>query len=108
MTLTERNPMLRQGDVLLVRVRSIPKAAKRQHSKGMIVLAYGEVTGHAHTVDAGKAVLSLGEGGVMFLTVEELTAVRHQQHAPLTLEPGNYKVIRQREYTPEAIRNVAD
>lgn len=100
--------MLRQGDVLLVPVRSIPKGAKVQRTTGQIVLAHGEVTGHAHTVDARMAKVSLDEGGVMFLTVEELTEVRHQEHAPVTLSPGTYKVVRQREYSPTELRNVAD
>lgn len=99
---------LRQGDVLLIEVTSIPKDAKTQKPKGRIVLAEGEVTGHAHTVDSRQAELSLTEGGVMFLTVEELTEVRHQEHAPIPLAPGKYKVMRQRQYFPEAIRNVAD
>ena len=100
--------MLRQGDVLLVPVRSIPKSVVAQKIKGRIVLAHGEVTGHAHTVDARRATLVIAEGGVTYLTVEQLTEVRHQEHAPVTLQPGKYKVVRQREYTPEAIRNVAD
>lgn len=100
--------MLRQGDVLLIPVRSIPRSATAQKTKGRIVLAHGEVTGHAHTVDAHQATLSIAEGGVTYLTVEQLTEVQHQEHAPVTLQPGKYKVVRQREYTPEAIRNVAD
>lgn len=101
--------MLRQGDVLLVLVASVPKSAKRQKTQGQIILAHGEVTGHAHTVDAGRATLSVdAEGGVTYLTVTELTEVMHQEHAAIALPPGTYKVVRQREYTPEAIRNVAD
>jgi len=106
--LTKEDQMFRQGDVLLVPVRTIPTAATVQKAKGRIVLAYGEVTGHAHTVDGRRAELSLTEGGVTFLTVKELTEVRHQEHAVVALPPGIYKVVRQREYTPEAIRNVAD
>lgn len=101
--------LLRQGDVLLVPVARIPKGAKAQRTKGRIVLAHGEVTGHAHTVDARRARLSVDtEGGVTYLTVDKLTEVTHQEHAPVTLQPGKYKVVRQREYTPEAIRTVAD
>lgn len=100
--------MLRQGDVLLVPVASVPQSAKVQKVKGRIVLAHGEVTGHAHTVDGRRAQLLIAEGGMTYLTVEQLTEVRHQEHAPMTLQPGKYKVVRQREYTPEAIRNVAD
>ena len=32
----------------------------------------------------------------------------HDEHDTLTIAPGAYKVIRQREYHPEEIRNVAD
>ena len=99
---------LRQGDVLLLPVNRLPRSAKQQPATGRIVLAQGEATGHAHTVDQHAATMSLDEGGVMFLTVEQLTEVRHQEHAPLRLEPGKYKVVRQREYTPQAPHNVAD
>lgn len=98
----------RQGDVLLVRVPRVPKAATPQGAASRIVLAEGEVTGHAHTIDGRKAQVSLDEGGVMYVTIEELTEVRHQEHAPVTLEPGAYRVMRQREYAPDEIRNVAD
>lgn len=99
---------LRQGDVLLVRVGRIPQSAREQEAKGRIVLAHGEATGHAHTVDGERAKLSRTDGGVTYLTVAQLTEVLHQEHAPVTLKPGKYKVVRQREYTPEAIRSVAD
>lgn len=32
----------------------------------------------------------------------------HEEHGPITLTTGLYRVVRQREYTPTAIRNVAD
>ena len=37
-----------------------------------------------------------------------LTTLTHDEHGPITLEPGVYKVRIQREYSPEAIHNVAD
>jgi len=101
--------MLRQGDVLIIPVRRAPKKLTPvQAEDGRLILARGEVTGHHHSVDAGVATLSLDEGGVMYLDIDELTEIRHQEHAPIPLAPGKYKVVRQREYSPEAIRNVAD
>ncbi|SRR6266699_1562422 len=101
--------MLRQGDVLLIPVTRVPKKLTPvQPERGRLILARGEVTGHHHSVDAKTATLNLDEGGVLYMTVEELTAIRHQEHAPIPLAPGKYKVIRQREHSPEAIRNVAD
>ncbi|MGH9523996.1 MAG: hypothetical protein ACRD3E_15850 [Terriglobales bacterium] len=32
----------------------------------------------------------------------------HEEHAPIVLPPGDYEIVRQREYSPEEIRNVAD
>jgi hypothetical protein len=97
----------RQGDVLIRRISSLPtqKAAPRANG----VLAYGEVTGHAHKVeDLTRAeVLEIGEG--LYLRVgEEGVRVIHEEHAPITLPGGNYEVEIQREYTPAEIRNVCD
>lgn len=39
---------------------------------------------------------------------EGLAALRHEEHKPVIHAPGSYQVIRQREYSPAAIRNVAD
>ena len=35
-------------------------------------------------------------------------ALEHDEHETIQLPPGDYRIIRQREYSPEAIRNVAD
>jgi hypothetical protein len=34
--------------------------------------------------------------------------LEHQEHDPIVIPPGAYRVIRQREYAPEDIRNIAD
>ena len=34
--------------------------------------------------------------------------LRHEEHAEITLPAGIYKITRQREYSPEAIRSVCD
>lgn len=105
----------RQGDVLLTLVAELPKGAKDVSPNGRIVLAYGEVTGHAHAVydevereSKIKPARLWDAGAERFLQVVEKTALRHEEHAPVPLEPGIYKVTIQREYAPDAIRNVAD
>jgi hypothetical protein len=99
--------MIRQGDVL---IRRGDLAAGRivPAEDGRLILARGEATGHHHSVDARHGSLSIDEGGVMYLTIDQLTQVEHQEHAPLTLEPGVYEVTRQREYTPERPQYVGD
>lgn len=53
-----------QGDVLLRRVQELPTAATPLPlDRGHVVLAYGEVTGHAHAIDGKLARLfGLGDG----------------------------------------------
>lgn len=103
---------IRQGDVLLIPVRAIPaKATPVQRDNGRVILAYGEVTGHAHAVadtlqDPACELLATGDS--TYLRVDRISQLVHEEHSALALEPGAYRVIRQREYSPEEIRNVAD
>ncbi len=108
--------MYRQGDVLIERVNSLPKNAVEIPQHGRIVLALGEVTGHAHAIalDDGAVKARLFDAGTeRFLQVLSASVLAHEEHAAIALEPGVYRVSKfgtgtQREYTPEAIRNVAD
>ena len=104
--------IFRQGDVLLTRVASIPAGAKEaNHAQDGIVLAWGEVTGHRHLVlteDKAPKARMWDAGAERYLQVLETTALQHEEHAAIPLEPGVYKVTAQREYHPEAIRNVVD
>lgn len=98
---------VRQGDVLLVKVGKVPAKVKRL---GTNIVAYGEVTGHCHKVevDAGDVTLVEDEEGNMFVNVKGKATMKHDEHAPIGLDEGSYKVVIQREYTPEAIRPVLD
>lgn len=100
--------MLRQGDVLLIPSThsSFRQPIGKQKAvvssvAGRHVLAYGEVTGHHHSVPATAGSLTIDEGGVTYLTIEELTQVEHQEHADLVLEPGLYERRIQREWSDE-------
>ena len=102
-----KNAIYRQGDVLIRRIQSLPKQTAQPRLNG--ILAYGEVTGHAHKVeDMTRAEVLEIESGLYMRVGEEGVRIVHEEHAPITLPPGNYEVEIQREYTPEAIRNVAD
>lgn len=98
----------RQGDVFVSRIKALPASVTTvPRDNGRIVLAYGEVTGHAHAIAELDAELLMAEGQV-YLRADGEVVLRHEEHGAITLSPGVYKVTRQREYTPEAIRNVAD
>jgi hypothetical protein len=101
--------MLRQGDVLLIRIEgSIPVDARRVDGPGgRIVLAYGEATGHAHAVIGGEATV-YESGHERFLEVRLASSLIHEEHAALDLEAGAYRIVRQREYAPGEFRSVQD
>ncbi len=103
--------MYRQGDVLVVRIESLPnQATPLAPEAGRVILAHGEATGHCHSVDATVARLFAVSGVEdRFLEVAAPVALLHQEHDAITLEPGIYRIVRQREYSDEdEIRRVAD
>ncbi len=102
----------RQGDVLIERIDSMPRnCTKIDRENGRVILAHGEVTGHAHALTAPGCELFAAESepGVTFLEIRDaMAALKHDEHGTIDLPAGTYRVTRQREYSPEAIRNVAD
>lgn len=102
----------RQGDVMIERVEALPaQLTKIEREGGRVILAHGEVTGHAHAISSAGASLFASElhPDVTFLDVKEAMAeLVHDEHSTIQLPAGTYRVTRQREYSPEQIRRVAD
>jgi hypothetical protein len=127
----------RQGDVYIYPLTRRPDAADIGATKKegkALVLAYGEVTGHKHAIyphidraekvhknpnpatlhelrNLGKYVPLIGgfpdEG--MYLEARERCLVRHEEHDPISLAPGDYAIIHQHEHDGfEELRRVAD
>lgn len=80
-----------------VLVNSIPEGAKKLDRKE---LAYGEVTGHAHRVDVGE--LFETKEGQLYLKVDKLTKVSHEEHKTIELDKGCYLVDVKRQYSPQS------
>jgi hypothetical protein len=108
--------MYRQGDVLIVPVEeaAVPPSAaalpgQPRDARGRLVLALGEVTGHAHAVvGPGELRRESGQFGRAWLHLPQGGRVVHEEHAAIGLPRGWYRVVRQREYVPGAVRVVAD
>lgn len=111
----------RQGDVLIESIASVPKTAVKQKRRRQIILAHGEVTGHHHALEIRDPADWWKEGeiastnnkprtlaGELFVSLPFGGVVTHPEHAKIKLPAGTFRVTRQREYSPEAIRNVAD
>ena len=104
--------VLRQGDVLLVQVAELPKGAKREKPEnGRVILAHGEVTGHAHAIAVkpkAPVAVAWSANAERFLQVMEKTTLRHEEHGVVDLNPGIYHIAIQVEYTPAELRRVQD
>lgn len=102
---------MRQGDVLLIELSEdqVPaeKGTRVEPEDGRLILVRGEATGHHHSVAASSARLFESAIG-MLLFVDRATKLLHQEHAAVQLRTATYLALRQQEYTPQGLRNVAD
>jgi hypothetical protein len=74
-----------------------------------VVLAYGEVTGHAHAIaDSGAALLRHEDNQYLRVTAAGGVGLTHEEHDTIVVPRGDYRVVRQREYAPEAPGFVED
>lgn len=109
------NNLARQGDVLIRRVKGMPaQLTEIPREGGRVVLAHGEVTGHSHAIACPRATLYMdigsGPGGRRYLSVtgDDAAVLEHEEHDAVAIPPGCYEIVGQREYSPEAVRRVAD
>ena len=121
----EIKKMGRQGDVLFIRVDSMPEGlvSYKGRKPGVITVSDSE-TGHDHDVlerDGDTEVRAFVEPNTsaenlmkMFLIVKGDSPADvihnrdHHKHGTLSLGEGTWKVIRQRQMTPEGMRRVQD
>ena len=93
---------IRQGDVLLIAVDGVQPPADARHTSE-VVLALGEVTGHAHRLQAAD-ILEWSEDDQRYVYVlgHELGSVTHEEHdprpAPVVAPEMAYRVVPQREW----------
>jgi hypothetical protein len=105
--------VIRQGDVLLIRVTVIPKDAILQEQKGhKLILALGEATGHHHRFEFiandYNVKLHATAGGVRYLDVQKPAQLLHEEHSAAKIPAGLWLVPNQVEYTPKELIRVAD
>jgi hypothetical protein len=113
------NEMFAQGDLLIERVGDVEPSGiiLGPDATGATVLAEGELTGHRHAIfdrvtmfrdDALAREIPAGLY-VGHIKVERGSAlIQHQEHAPVNLAEGTYRVRRQRELEPKDAVLVSD
>lgn len=105
-----KNIIFRQGDVLIRRVAKLPNVVEAiERENGRVVLAHGELTGHAHAInDKGVRLLQDPSKARFIEVTDDTVSLVHEEHSTVSIPKGFYRVLRQTEYAPEALRNVAD
>jgi hypothetical protein len=100
--------MYRQGDVLIVEGNKA--AGEKIEQEGRVVLAYGEVTGHAHAFyDKGASLYQGAQPKTRHLKLVKTVALRHEEHSPIEIPPGIYDLPVQTEWSDDLEpRRVAD
>lgn len=104
-------PHYRQGDVLVIEVDAIPATATPvDREGGRVILAHGELTGHAHAFSAPNIKQFKTSEGRFYFEIEgdAPAPLQHEEHTAITLAPRKYRNARQVEFSPAALRNVAD
>lgn len=85
------------GDVLFHAVDEIPKDAAEVWDTNIIIKGVSG-TGHNHTFEGGDAKVFTRDDGQTWLYVADEITLRHDEHLPMTLPPGRYRVDMIRKY----------
>jgi hypothetical protein len=66
-----KTKLYRQGDVLIERIKKLPaNLTKVSHENGLVILAHGEVTGHAHSFASAEVEKLMDDDGGEFFRVD--------------------------------------
>lgn len=108
-----------QGDVLLKKVKELPNGCEKLDTR---VLQLGEVTGHKHqflqdNVEVyiapefkGQEMTITPDEGKFIVVLDSPSALTHEEHRPVIVEPGVYQVdiVREFDYDSMEARRVVD
>ena len=114
-TFNKDTKMAIQGDIAITSLNALPEGLKTSAGEnGVHILAHSE-TGHNHEVmEADVQFFDDTENELVSYLVVEKDGVelKHNRsfdtHETISFDAGIYRINRQREYTPEGYRRVAD
>ncbi len=101
---------IQQGDVLIRKAHiDLTDAKNIKRKNGAIILAEGEATGHAHRIFDVNA-LFFEKDGKFYLKNDKSVIVQHEEHEPITIEPGIWEVgqVREKNWLSGMISKVVD
>lgn len=90
-----------QGDVGIRQISELPSNVKSvDPDNGRNILAYGEVSGHAHALPTdGTQLYRSNDNNRLYLVVNnDVSLLTHEEHDPIEIPNGTYEIIQQHEY----------
>lgn len=104
------NKAYRHGEILLLKVKSIPKGLEKSNKKTLAIGSHG----NSHSFNNGELYLSKEENVIGYLKAKN-TNLLHPEHGDGKgvlkkgkIEDGIYKLITQVEFTPDGFKPVID
>jgi hypothetical protein len=105
--------MYRQGDILIFAASETEildaqtNGQPVERENGQLIVAYGESSGHSHAIREDQVEMYRTEQG-QYIRAAVPFVLTHEEHGAIQIPAGTFRVVRQREYTPRSIRNIAD
>jgi len=100
------------GDVIIERIDNMPSDFDNLEKSQTNDLAIGEATNHFHRLFGEGFALRIDPDNKnnRYLRVVKPVVLKHQEHLPIVLPPGDYRTRIQKEYDPftKKISEVAD
>ena len=104
-----------QGDVVIQQISQLPDGVRQKEVDDAVVLAEGEVTGHAHRIfDEGVKLFRFDDfasTGVSYISVPAGGAtIQHEEHDAYQLPEGIYQtsIVREEDHLDGTTRFVLD
>lgn len=95
----------RHGDLIIKPIKLIPKNAEKQKD---LTLAWGEATGHHHTIVAGDAIHLRFDDKIYLKVLSKIARIDHPEHGLRILNRGEYEIDIQQEWKEEGWAKVID
>lgn len=101
-----KTELIQQGDTLYFPVETLPNNIQKQEDN---IIQHGEATGHAHRLMEGE-IFTEPSTKVKYIQLARPSTVVHEEHAPITLPPGAYRIgiIREKGMFDDLIAPVVD
>lgn len=96
-----------QGDVIMELVKEVKGRLNKDHNG---IVAYGEATGHKHRFADLTGLDFFEDGDTLYLKLKNPSTIMHEEHGPIELPAGSYRIriVEEYDHFAEEARLVID